>query len=89
MNRDWKEIQLRQNLPEHGLDSNKQAQIYTAFYDLDRFKRFVFESKFLDKFDVEDDEIERIKSDEIALMKFGIKYIKFLLMIEETLKMKK
>ena len=89
MNRDWKEIQLRQNLPGHGLDPNKQAQIYTAFYDLDRFRRFVFESKFLDKFDVGDEEIERIKGDEIALMKFGIKYIKFLLMIEETFKTKK
>jgi Fe-S-cluster containining protein len=89
MNREWKEIQLRQNLPGHGLDPNKQAQIYTAFYDLDRFKRYVFESKFLTVFDIEDKEIEQIKNDEIALMKFGINYIKHLLMLEETLKLKK
>jgi Fe-S-cluster containining protein len=89
MNREWKEIQLRQNLPGHGLDPNKQAQIYTAFYDLDRFRRFVFESKFLTVFNIEDKEIEQIKNDEIALMHFGVKYAKYILMLEETLKLKK
>ena len=89
MNREWKEIQLRQNLPGHGLDPNKQAQIYTACYDLDRFRRFIFESRFLDVFDVGEEEVEQIRTDEIALMKFGIKYVKYLLMLEESLKLKK
>lgn len=89
MNREWKEIQLRRNLPGHNLDANKQAQIYTACYDMDRFRRFVFESRFPGIFDVDAEEIEKMKSDEIALMKFGFKYVKYLLMLEETLKLKK
>ncbi len=89
MNREWKEIQLRRNLPGHTLDANKQAQIYTACYDVDRFRRFVFESKFLEIFDIDPEEIEKIKNDEIALMKFGFKYVKYILMLEETLKLKK
>ncbi|MEW6067116.1 MAG: YkgJ family cysteine cluster protein [Nitrospirota bacterium] len=89
MNRDWKEIQLRRNLPGNTLDSNKQAQIYTATYDLDRFKRYIFESRFFDIFDIAKEEIEKIKTDEIALMKFGVKYIKYILMLEETLKVKR
>jgi len=89
MNREWKEIQLRRNPLLKELDSNKQAQIYTASYDMDRFRRYVFESKFLDVFDIDKEEVDRIKPDEIALMKFGFKYIKFLLMLEDTMKVKK
>jgi hypothetical protein len=55
---------------------------------MDRFRRYVFESKFLDIFDIDKEESEMIKSDEVALMKFGFKYIKFLLMLEDTMKVK-
>jgi len=89
MNRKWKEIQLRKNAPGQTLDSNKQAQIYMASYDLDSFKKYVFESRFLDVFDIDKEEIEKIKTDEIALMKLGFKYIKFILMVEKALKVKK
>lgn len=89
MNREWKEVQLRRNPLLKELDTNQQAQIYTACYDVDRFRRYVFESKFLDVFDIEKEEIERIKNDEIALMKFGFKYIKFLLLLEDSIKPKK
>jgi len=89
MNREWKGIQLRRDPLSKDLDSNKQAQIYTASYDMDRFRKFVFESRFLDVFDIDKEEIEKIRTDEIALMKLGIRYIKFLLMLEETMKVKK
>jgi len=89
MNKEWKEIQLRKNPMGKNLDANKQAQIYTASYDMDRFRRFVFESRFLDVFDIDKAEIERIRTDEVALMKLGFKYIKYLLVLEETLKIKK
>jgi hypothetical protein len=55
---------------------------------MDRFRRFVFESRFLEVFDIDKEEIEKIKTDEIVLMKLGFKYIKYLLMLEETLKVK-
>jgi hypothetical protein len=90
MNREWKEIQLRKNTigqPEH--DPNKQTLIYMASYDLDRFRRYLFESSFLDVFDIDSAEVEKIKNDEISLMKLGFKYLKYILMLEETLKVKK
>jgi Fe-S-cluster containining protein len=88
MNREWMDVQLRKNPIGEPLDTNKQAQIYTASYDLDRFRRYVFESRFLDVFDIDKDEIEKIRTDEVALMKLGFKYIKYILMLEETLKVK-
>jgi len=89
MNREWKEIQLRRNVRgQPKLDSRKRSMLYMASYDIDRFKRFIFESRFLDIFNISREEIERIRNDEIALMKFGFKYLKYILMIEETLKIK-
>ena len=89
MNREWKEVQLRRNPLLKELDANKQAQIYTAFYDVDRFRRYVFESRFLDVFEIEEDIREKIRDDDVALMQLGFKYIKFLLLLEDALKVKK
>ena len=89
MNREWREIQLRRHPFGKSLDSNKQAQIYTASYDMDRFRRFVFESKFLDIFVIDKEEVENIRTDDVALIKLAFKYIKYLLMLEETLTVKK
>lgn len=89
MNRGWKDILFRRNLPGHSLDEKKQKAFYMACYDVDRFRRFVFESKFLEMFDIDEKTLERIKNDETELMKFGFDYTKYILMMEETLKPKK
>jgi Fe-S-cluster containining protein len=89
MNKEWKEIQLRRDNPgQPRLDAKKQSLMYMVSYDIDKFRRFVFESKFLDILDIDKEEVERIKTDEIELMKFGFKYLKYVLMLEETLKVK-
>ncbi len=89
MNRGWKDILFRRNLPGHSLDEKKQKAFYMACYDVDRFRRFVFESKFLEMFDIDEKTLERIKNDETELMKFGFEYTKYILMMEETLKLRK
>ncbi|MEE8328571.1 MAG: YkgJ family cysteine cluster protein, partial [Thermodesulfovibrionia bacterium] len=90
MNREWKALQLRKNIPgQTDLDDKKQTQFYLASYDLDGFRRFIFESKFLDVFDLKAETIEKIKTDEVELMKFGFKYIRYIIMLEQTLKVKK
>jgi Fe-S-cluster containining protein len=89
MNRGWKDILMRRNLPgKSELDPKKQTQFFMASYDLDRFRRFVFESRFLEVFDVDNDEVERLMKDETALMEFGFKYIKYLMMLEKALKVR-
>lgn len=88
MNRGWKEILFRKNLPGYSLDEKKQKVLYMACYDMDRFRRFVFESKFLEMFDVDKKTIEKIKNDETELMKFGFDYTKYILLMKETLRLK-
>jgi Fe-S-cluster containining protein len=89
MNREWKSILMRKNISgQTTLDPKKQTQFYMASYDLDKFRRFVFDSKFLGVFDIDEEEIKKLKDDEVSLMKFGFKYLKYLFMMEETLKVK-
>ncbi|MCX8031298.1 MAG: YkgJ family cysteine cluster protein [Thermodesulfovibrionales bacterium] len=88
INREWKEILFRRNLPGHMLDDVKQKTFYMACYDIDRFRRYIFESRFLEVFDIEESILSKIKNDEIELMKFGFSYTKFILMMDNNLKLK-
>ena len=46
-----------------------------ASTDLDKFRDFVFNSSFLETYDVDADTLAKIKTDDIALMKFSCKYM--------------
>jgi hypothetical protein len=70
------------------LDSGKARMIYRACYDLDEFKRFLFETKFFDIYDIEKDVVEKIKKDEEELLGFGFRWIRFNLLGEDILKVK-
>jgi hypothetical protein len=78
----------RDNPGQPKLDPKKQSLLYMVSYDIDRFRKYVFESRFLDVIDIDKEEVEKIKADEIALMKFGFKYLKYILVLEETLRLK-
>lgn len=89
VNRDWKAIQMRKNLPGgEGLDEKKQMIFFMASYNTDQFRRFIFESNFLKVFDIDDETVQKLKDDDIALIEFGARYIKYVMMLEETLKLR-
>ena len=89
MNQEWKAMMLRRDADaRQAIDEKKQKMFYLASYDLDNFRRFVLESRFLDIFDVDPETIAAIKVDDVALMKFGFNYLKYLLVIEQGLKLK-
>lgn len=89
MNRGWKDILFGRNLKPERLDERKAKAVYTALYDIDAFRRFVLESAFLEVFDVEEERLSKIRDDEIELLNFAYDYTKFLMMIKETLRLKK
>lgn len=87
MNREWKEVLMRKNLPgQPKLDDKKKMLFFMASYDLDKFRRFIFNSRFLDMFEITEEELTAMEEDDVALMNFGFKYIKFMMMMENTLK---
>ncbi len=89
LNREWKSILLMRNAPGLELDGKKVAMFYLTCYDMDRFRRFIFESKFLDHFEVDGVSREKMRTDDVELMIFGFKFLKYILMMEETLKVKR
>ena len=85
----YKEITLHRYFQEgKDLGPSKDQMFYIACYDLDRFRRHLFESRFFHLFDVEAEVIERIKTDDEELLNFGARWLKFSLFGEDTIKIK-
>ncbi len=70
------------------LPPDKVEMFFLVCYDIDRFRKFVFESSLLKKFIVDDDTIAAIKEDDIALLKFGYNFLHFSLFREPTMKIR-
>lgn len=77
MNREWMEIVMRRK--SFGLQATlsepAQKMFFLASTDLDKFRDFVFNSSFLETYDVDAETLAKIKTDDIALMKFSCKYL--------------
>lgn len=61
---------------------------YMTAYNIDKFRQFIFESRFLELFDVDPVTVNRIRSDDKELLRFGFKWLKFGLLGERTLTLK-
>jgi Fe-S-cluster containining protein len=70
------------------LDPRRLEMFYTACYDLDKFRSFVFESTFLERFEVEPELVEEIREDDEALLAFGFRWLRYALFAEPTVKVK-
>ena len=46
-----------------------------ASTDLDHFRKFIFESSFLDTYEIDAETIAKIKEDDVELMLFSFKYL--------------
>ena len=73
---------------DYQLPPEKMEMLYMAFYDIDKFRRFLFESTFLDRFVVEDDLVEKIKEDDVELMKLASMWLRFSFFADETFEIK-
>ncbi len=60
-------------------DPRMQDMILMALYDPDRFREFIFNSSFLTKFQVDEDIVEKIRDDDVALLYFGSQWLRFAL----------
>ena len=85
-NNKWFEIiSSRESLGENDHAIKKHQMFFMASYNLDRFRDFIFNSKFLDLFEIEKDLEKQFAEDDIALMNFGFDWLKFSLFGEQTL----
>ena len=85
----FKDITLHDFFQKGGtLDPEKMEMYYVACYNLDKFRRFIFESKFLNTFEIEPQLQETLRNDDVELMKFAFKWLRFSLFGEPLMKVR-
>ncbi len=73
---------------DKALTPQQADMFYMACYDLDRFRRFVFETRFLQLFQVDEARVEAIRTDDEELLEFGMQWLRFVLFRERTMKIR-
>ena len=85
----FKDIALHDSLREgKGMSPEKVDMFFTVAYNIDKFHDFVFKSSFFDRFEVDEETQNRIRNDDVELLKFGFEWLRFSLFGEATMKIK-
>lgn len=77
MNEKWLRLVMRRKSFGHQATLSEAAQrmFFMASTDLDHFRRFVFESSFLETYDIDEETVKKIREDDEALMFFSFKFL--------------
>jgi len=86
LNRQWLTLVLSKTTPEcMRPDARLKALFAMVAYDLDKFRRFVFETPFLEIFEIDAKAAEPLKTDDLELLQFGFRYLRMMFGLECTL----
>lgn len=89
MNRGWMEVLIKKkSFGQHEFPDRKNELFFKVSTDLDYFRMFVFESSFLDIFDVPAEQVEKMRTDDVELLKFSYEWLKHALFAEETMELR-
>lgn len=90
INADWTDFIVRKRSFPANLkltDQSKQM-FFLVSYNIDKFKQFVFQTSFLSRYEIEHEAVQKIREDELELLAFGMKWLKWLLYKEGSFKLK-
>jgi uncharacterized protein len=81
INAGWTDLLVKKrSFPKNiKLTDKAKKMFFLISYNIDKFKSFIFETSFLEKYELDEKIIKNIKTDEIELLKFGIKWLTWLL----------
>ncbi|MEW6108152.1 MAG: YkgJ family cysteine cluster protein [Nitrospirota bacterium] len=89
MNNDWMEVVLKAKTLGMVEFSQKSLDLFfMVSSNLDMFRDFAFNSGFLDSYIIEPGVLKKIKEDELELLKFSLKWLRFTMFGEGDLKVK-
>jgi hypothetical protein len=90
MNKEWLRLVMRRK--SFGIQATLSEQAKRMFFmastDLATFRKFIFESTFLEIYDLDEETIKKIKEDDVELMLFSFKYLAATLFGAKGLKMR-
>lgn len=85
----YKELALHKFFEDGGtLSPEKMEMLFTASYDLDKFREFVFKSTLLDRFEIDEDFVEQMRHDDEVLLRFAFLWLRFSIFGEPTVRAK-
>ncbi|OGP58425.1 MAG: Fe-S oxidoreductase [Deltaproteobacteria bacterium RBG_13_49_15] len=78
INAEWTDLVVRKRSFPPNIKLTEQAKrlFFMVSYNIDKFREFVFESTFLTRYPADPETVEKIRTDDIALLRFGIKWLK-------------
>jgi len=81
INAEWTDLVVRKRSFPTNIKLTEQSKqmFFLASYNIDKFREFVFSSSFLERYDIDAATQEKIKADEIELLNFGMRWLKFIL----------
>ncbi len=89
LNDPWLKIVARLKSLKLKDDKDQKMNIFILVsFDQDAFRSFVFDSKFLSRFDVDKATVKAIREDEEQLLKFGFQWLEFALFGEGPVKLR-
>ncbi len=71
------------------LNAAQLAMYHMALYDLDRFRRFVFDTRFLELFEIDEARVEALATEDEDLLEFAIDWLAFSLFHDRSMKIRK
>ena len=85
----FKELTLHKFFEDGGeLAPERIHMLFTACYDLDKFREFVFGSTLLERFDVDEDFVHQMRDSDEALLRFAFLWLRFSLFGDQTVRVK-
>lgn len=81
INEKWTDLLVRKRSfpPSIKLTEQAKSMFFMVSYNIDAFRRFVFESSFLKRFNVPPETQTRMKTDDLVLLDFGLTWLKDIL----------
>jgi hypothetical protein len=84
----FRDLMLHDFWEKGQLDPRQMDMFHMACYDLDQFRRFVFETKFLTLFEIDEGRVEAMRTSDEELLEFAMLWLRFSLFHEKTLRIK-
>src|SRR5512139_518145 len=90
MNRGWMEILIKKKSHGQGkpFPDIKNEMFFKMSFDTDYFRAFVFNSTFLDLYEIPAERIETVRTDDTELLKLAYEWLRQAIFAEETLTFK-
>ena len=89
LNKEWMDLIVKKKSsgPTVGAPSSRSLQLFSMLYDLDAFRLFTQSNGFTDMFVIDDETRQKIDEDDVALLRFGIRFLKQVLFGEKSIEM--